>query len=214
MVLSLIAGIVSTAVTAVAGALSAAGAALSVAGETLISTLGKVSNSVLTFLEQNLPKLLENLERVNDCADVCCEIGKKLGISDDEDPEELGNRILQAQENDVTPEQFEEYEDYVDAVKSFNLNEKLSGNFSPEEKRIMVVMYIIAGMEQNCGIKDSNIIIDLIDKNIDSDKIVRYAAAAEQNIVSLDKVNNYLEGNLIGKERADTEKLLNSIKNI
>jgi hypothetical protein len=211
MVLSLIAGIVSTAVTAVAGALSAAGAALSVAGKTLISTLGKVSNSVLTFLEQNLPKLLENLERVNDCADVCCEIGKKLGISDDDDPEELGNRVLQAQENGVTPEQFEDYQDYVETVKSFNPDKSLSGNFSPEEKKIMVIMYIIAGMEKKCGIADSNIVIDLVEKNIDSDKIVKYAAAADQNIVSLDKINNYFEGNLIGKERTDTEKLMKSI---
>jgi hypothetical protein len=211
MVLSLIAGIVSTAVTAVAGALSAAGAALSVAGKTLISTLGKVSNSVLTFLEQNLPKLLENLERVNDCADVCCEIGKKLGISDDDDPEELGNRVLQAQENGVTPEQFEDYQDYVETVKSFNPDKSLSGNFSPEEKKIMVIMYIIAGMEKKCGIADSNIVIDLVEKNIDSDKIVKYAAAADQNIVSLDKINNYFEGNLIGKERTDTEKLVKSI---
>jgi hypothetical protein len=210
MILSLIT-FVSTAITAISEALSAAGAVLSVAGKTLISTLGKVSNSVLTFLEQNLPKLLENLERVNDCADVCCEIGKKLGISDDDDPEELGNRVLQAQENDVTPEQFEDYQDYVETVKSFNPDKSLSGNFSPEEKKIMVIMYIIAGMEKKCGIADSNIVIDLVEKNIDSDKIVKYAAAADQNIVSLDKINNYFEGNLIGKERTDTEKLMKSI---
>jgi len=64
--------------------------------------------------------------------------------------------------------------------------------------------------KEKCGIADSIIIIDLVEKNIDFDKIVKHVAA-EQNIISLDKINNYFEDNLIGKERTGTEKLMKSI---
>ena len=94
--------------------------------------LGEVF-SCLTSLVQGLGKLL--VEAVKVIASVFTEIGKALGlIEEDFDEEEFGDKALQAEEEGSTPDRFESYDEYFEAIKNFELDPEKSEKYTEKEK--------------------------------------------------------------------------------
>ena len=62
-------------------------------------------------------------------------IGKALGlIKEDEKPEDLGDKALQAEEQGITPDKFKSYEEYANRIQNFELDPEKSKNYSTEDK--------------------------------------------------------------------------------
>ena len=62
-------------------------------------------------------------------------IGKALGlIKEDEKPEDLGDKALQAEEQGITPDKFKTYEEYANRIQNFELDPEKSKKYSTEDK--------------------------------------------------------------------------------
>ena len=62
-------------------------------------------------------------------------VGKALGlIKEEEKPEDLGDKALQAEEQGITPDKFKTYEEYANRIQNFELDPEKSKKYTPEEK--------------------------------------------------------------------------------
>ena len=62
-------------------------------------------------------------------------IAKALGlVKEDEKPEDLGDKALQAEEQGITPDKFKTYEEYANRIQNFELDPEKSKKYSTEDK--------------------------------------------------------------------------------
>jgi len=57
-----------------------------------------------------------------------------LGVTQEKDAESLGNRVIQAEEEGITPDKFEEYDDYLKAIDEFEIDEEKSKEIDTNDK--------------------------------------------------------------------------------
>ncbi|UBH26244.1 hypothetical protein [Aeromonas enteropelogenes] len=115
--LSSICGVVSACVSVV----SSLGSALSSFANGVSAVIGAISSA--------LPKLGEALGQFANA------LLKGLGIlKPDENIEEQGERALQAAEQGITADKFDDFDDYVAALRSFELDPDKASKRSPAEK--------------------------------------------------------------------------------
>lgn len=57
-----------------------------------------------------------------------------LGVIAEKDPERLGDKIIQAEEEGIKPEKYEKYEDYMKAIGEFEIDEEKSKEIDKNEK--------------------------------------------------------------------------------
>lgn len=62
------------------------------------------------------------------------EFANALGVIDEKDPERLGDKIIQAEEEGIKPEKYEKYEDYMKAIGEFEIDEEKSKEIDKNEK--------------------------------------------------------------------------------
>lgn len=75
------------------------------------------------------------LESLKVLGGIFMSIGKALGlIKEDVKPEELGDKVLQAEEAGIKPEKFKSYEEYAKKVEEFKTDPEKSKNFTDEAK--------------------------------------------------------------------------------
>lgn len=72
-------------------------------------------------------------------------IGKALGLIKTEKPEDLGDKALQAEEKGIVPENYETYQQYVDAVEKFEVDPEKSKLYTEEAK-------LTKATELSCGV--------------------------------------------------------------
>ncbi|MFM4824138.1 hypothetical protein ACEUDJ_04500 [Aeromonas bivalvium] len=112
---------VSSVVSSFASGLSSLGSALSSFANGISAVIGAISSA--------LPKLGEALGQFANA------LLKGLGIlKPDEDIEEQGERALQAAEQGITADKFDDFDDYVAALRSFELDPDKADKRSRAEK--------------------------------------------------------------------------------
>ena len=62
------------------------------------------------------------------------EFANALGVIDEKDPERLGDKIIQAEEEGIKPEKYEKYEDYMKEIGEFEIDEEKSKEIDKNEK--------------------------------------------------------------------------------
>ncbi len=113
--------IIAAAISAVASAVSSIGPA--VAG---------FCTNVLPKIVPVIEKGMEILRVVSNVASMVCQV---FGIfNKDETAENLGDRALQAAEKGITPDKYDDFDDYLDKLRSFNINPEQSEKIPPEQK--------------------------------------------------------------------------------
>lgn len=102
------------------GAICGAVCAIASAAVSVAKTLGAIGLAV------------EGIKAVvNAIISVC----KSLGLIEEKtEPEELGDKALQAEEEGIKPEKFDTYEEYVKAVEEFEIDPEKSKKYTTEEK--------------------------------------------------------------------------------
>lgn len=116
------------------GWLSDACSWVSDAVSSVFSSVASVASGVLA-LAKVLPILPPQVEAFLLAVKVIDVVCKALGILDaDDSTEDLGDRVLQAEEAGIKPENFETYQEYKAAIDSFELDPEKSDKYKPEEK--------------------------------------------------------------------------------
>ena len=167
-------------------------------------------------------------------------IGKALGlIKEDEKPEDLGDKALQAEEQGITPDKFKSYEEYANRIQNFELDPEKSKNYSTEDKmkksmevyskliaekypEMAVDLDKLATLEQKNPGYLTDARIDQISEMVKDDpKLVgdigRYLSGSETDTVNIsntiDKMMNIEKGANPGMSDAEAYKAVAGLRN-
>ena len=196
---------------------SSVGSAISSACSSIGSALSSACSSVLTGLStvvSNLAPLANALAVAIPAAGV---LGKAvlaiqvlsivLGvIGKDDTIEDIGDRAIQAQEAGINPENYSTYREYVDAIKSFELDPKKSKEISSTEKMIAGLGVQYWGFEESFGIGAGDIIVKTL-KSPDYFTGERLTAYLDK-VESISDVVAYFDSKLSKSERLAVEEKL------
>lgn len=186
MIFGLIAGAFSAVVGAVSSAISVVGSFVASVGKIVIDGISAISA-------------------------IIGKIGQALGIiPQNTNMEEFGDKALQASEAGIKPENFDNYQDYINEVKNFNIDPEKSKKFSLEEKQLAATGITVKGIENKFDLKEGSLgdlltLTALNDgKYFNADRITQMIKSGSD----IEKVTQYFEGNLGFSDKKAVEKEL------
>lgn len=165
---------------------------------------------------------LENI--LNVVVNVIKEIASAFGlIEKNEDPEEFGDKVLQAHDEGLDIDDFDDFNEYSKKLNEFKVDPEKSSEYSSEEKLAATLIYLSKGLEDKFGSLVDNIsFLSLIGNNKDyfnSDKVTAYGEEFKSRDLELGKVSDFLSGTLsrgehdkVGDAIVNSEKRLNPEK--
>lgn len=92
--------------------------------ETLLPGLGNALKEVLQL----------GVKVINALAKAVTAFAEEMGIIETKDPEELGDKCIQAEEAGIKPENFETYDEYAKAIDNFEVDKEKAANTPLEDK--------------------------------------------------------------------------------
>jgi hypothetical protein len=169
--------------------------------------MGWFSDALTVLTALFMPQLLLVVKLVT-------TILEKLGLIDaGEDAKEVGDKMLQAEEKGITPDNFENYDDYYKAIKEFELDPEKSAQFTDQEKFAKYAAVGLGQIEKVVGDGAITFLTEVATKlspefKLDT-KIQSYMDSFSGN---LDKLNGYFNGSLSQNEFREVEKQVVSIE--
>lgn len=129
---------------------------------------------------------------INAVASVAGGIMKSFGWMPDEDEDEFGDRVIQAGKEGITPEKFDKFEDYAEAIKNFELDPEKSKETTEQEKLLATIAYATTGLAEKYD-------------NADPDNLANIWAlvAEDADYFSSDRINSILSKTTDIKSVAD-----------
>lgn len=107
--------------------------------------IGMIISAVTTFAKALAVTTLA-IDTLKMLGNALMGIGKVLGlIKPENEVEELGDKVLQAEEEGIRPENYDTYYDYVKAIENFELDPEKSKTLDRKEK-------LIKGIEATSGV--------------------------------------------------------------
>ncbi|MGD9707691.1 MAG: hypothetical protein AB7V07_08540 [Candidatus Delongbacteria bacterium] len=171
-------------------------------GDALNAVVGVAISVVLT------PLLIANPWLISVVALVALGLGL-LEKGTPEEVEELGNKALQC---DKTPDDFDNFDQYFDYVKNFEVDPEKSKTFSPEDKKIAGAELTVLAIEEKNGIKVAEFFKTVAENkdHFTPGKIESYIKTFSEAGVDLDKVH----ANDMGKieKQSERDKIDNLVK--
>lgn len=180
------------------GFFSLVGAALSVVGgiaATVGSTLLKVVTNPATW------KVIANVVSV---------VGEVLNIfPNNSSVEKHGEQVLAAGEEGITPESFDSFEEYSDAIKNFEVNPVLKDKWSKEEKIAASAGIVAKGLTELKGFSMDSVMSLMMLVALKSDFFTpeRVISLIEKN-TDFKMLHDYVDNQLDRFDRKDVENLL------
>jgi hypothetical protein len=169
--------------------------------------MGWFSDALTVLTALIMPELLLVVKLVT-------TILEKLGLIDaGEDAKEVGDKMLQAEEKGITPDNYENYDDYNKAIKEFELDPEKSAQFTDQEKFAKYAAVGLGQIEKVVGDGAITFLTEVATKlspefKLDT-KIQSYMDSFSGN---LDKLNGYFNGSLSQKDFQEVEKQVVSIE--
>lgn len=190
------------------GWLSSLGSAISGAFSSACSAIGGALSSALSVIS---PMLSVALEVVKVVVSVAHSVMMELGLLEPEDDlEDMGNRMLQAGEAGITPENYEKFDDYVQAIRNFDLDPEKSKKTSETEKLVAGLGFATLSLEDKFKGSDAGNLANLwllVAKNPDffnSDRI----SSILSTTTDIKSIKDYFDGKLTASETETIEKTL------
>ncbi|MDY6294970.1 MAG: hypothetical protein SPL45_01550, partial [Schwartzia succinivorans] len=102
----------------------------------MFPVIGIGIGEIVSFVSALLPKIIEIVGKdLLMFAQIIMGILKGLGlIKPEEDVEDLGDKALQAEEEGITPEKYDSYEEYLKAVEEFEIDPEKSKEIDEGKK--------------------------------------------------------------------------------
>ena len=98
----------------------------------IIGAIGAVASAIASALSTSSTLLLT-------VANAFMAFAKALDLTETEEPEVLGDKIIQAEEEGISPEKYETYREYMQAVDDFEIDKEKSQGIPTEEKVIRAI---------------------------------------------------------------------------
>lgn len=128
-------------------------------GSALVSTVSRIGSAVSSFCTTVLPRIVPVLDQVGEVVKAIANVVLSvLGVfQPGEDVEDMGDRALQAAEQDIKPENFDTFDEYLDEIRNFELDPEKSANRSRDEKLAAGLAIGTTGMEKKLGAPEGSL---------------------------------------------------------
>lgn len=183
-------------------------------GSAISSTVSSIGNAVSSFASSVAPAIGSILTKVPPILGPISTWANAIGLAlnllrPDEKVEDIGDRALQAAEQDIKPEKFEDFEQYIQALRNFDLNPSQSEKTTPIEKIVAGMGVTTLGMEDKFNLERGSLngVWLLPIANADYFTPERIKGLLE-NGQRIGDVGAYLEKRLSGEEARDFRKNL------
>lgn len=188
-------GIISAGIGMVTGAFSAvAGFVTGALGGIFVGNLGRI------IVNQVIIKLLSKL----------------FSTENDDEIKEMGDRVIQGEEQGIKMEDYESFEEYQAALRGIKLNSERSNSLKPEEKEIAGVAFYLKELESryDFGIDAIAKLVEKNEKLIENDKLGVLIEKLKENDFSETDILNYYEGKMENETIEKIEKILDLVINL
>lgn len=181
-------------------------------GSAISSAVSSIGSAVSSFASSVAPVVGSIISAIP-------AIGKTIGniaqglfqgfsvLKPDEKVEELGERALQASEAGIVFEEFDDFDEYVEKLRNFDLDPEKANKRSTAEKIVAGLGVGTAGLEDKLDLDRGDLsgiwLLPITNSNYFSvDKLTSMLDKGQINPDTFD----YLEGNLSGSQARDFEK--------
>jgi len=180
----------------------------------IVSTVSAIGPAISSFCAKVLPTIAPILKEGVEILKAVGRIAEALLVifqiyTPDDKVEDMGDRSIQAGEKGITPDQFDDFDDYMEAIRNFELDPQRSAEISFEAKIIAGLAVGAKGLDEKINVADgtmANLWILAASNpdyfNTDRLKSIIDKASDMANVVA------YFEGKLSPADAADTEKKL------
>jgi hypothetical protein len=178
---------------------------------TAVASIGPaVAGFCTNVLPKIVPLLEKGLEILKFVANIANTISTVFGIfNEKETVEDIGDRALQAAEQGITPDEFEDHAGYMDALRNFELDNEKSEKLSPTEKIVSGLAVAGRGLDEKFGTPEGTmgnlwLLAGAKPDYFNAEKLTQLLKTG-QDIMS---VVDYFEGTLGGGESLEVEDKL------
>jgi hypothetical protein len=168
---------------------------------------GDAFKAVLTIvIAITMPELLVLLPLIMDAINA-------MGIDEKGTPEEIGDKMLQAEDDGIIPENYKTYEEYNKAIEGFELDPEKSARSTEREKLDRYAATHLTALNNRYGEGALEYVIDVAgkqSKDFNSEgRVKTYLDSFGEKISDL---NSYFNGTQSDDEMKNTEKKLVEIE--
>ncbi|WP_338844540.1 hypothetical protein V8J88_12930 [Massilia sp. W12] len=130
-------------------------------GSALIGAVSTIGTAVAAFCTTTLPAILPVLTQSINVAYLAAKtISAVMQLfevfSPNEQVEEVGDRALQAAEKEITPDKFEQFDDYMTQIRCFELDPEKSANYDASTKIAAGMAISSLGLERKLHLPEGS----------------------------------------------------------
>ena len=117
--------------------------------------------------------------------DIIANIAKALAVKNkDENVDELGDRVIQAEENGIKLEDFETHDEYMKAINEFQVDPERSKEIPLEEKRERGVACLLAGIAEKAGLSETTLSLVVKGMNNNTGFFKEFQSGIEKEVIA------------------------------
>ena len=197
--LSSIGGAISSSFSAVCNTVSAIGSAVSSFANSIKPVLGPLLSTIAHLVTHPAVKAIGNFANA---------LLHALAIfQPQETVQDMGERALQAAEQGVTLEKFDKFDEYMDALRNFDLNPELSDKYTSVEKFVAGLGIATVGIEDKFNAERGSLndvwLLPLTNSEYFTPERIKDLL---ENGKQIGDVNAYLEKRMSGEEASEFRK--------
>jgi hypothetical protein len=181
----------------------------------ITSAVSSIGPAVSSFCANVLPRIAPILKQGLEILSTVCRIAEILmhvfNVFKPEDTvEDIGDRAIQASEKEsITPDKFDDFDDYMEAIRNFELDPQRSAEISHEAKIVAGLAIGSKGLDEKLFVNDGTManLWVLAASNPDYFNAERLEAILGKT-VDITSIMQYFEGKLGPADTLETEKNL------
>lgn len=190
--------------SAISGAISSVGGALSSFASSVAPSLGAIFAAGST-----LAKMHPAIAGVLAVAGALALANKIFGPNDKPyDPKEMGERVLQGAEEGIKPENYEDFNDYIQALRDLKLDPEKVGKYTEATSTVAGLGVLNVALEKRLNLPEGtlNQIWLLPAANPEYFTKERVTDMVSTGFQGTDKIGSLIEGKLSGDEASELRK--------
>ena len=122
----------------------------------VVATVSSIGPAIAGFCANVLPKIVPLLEKgmeiLRMVENIANTVSKAMDIFNENDTAEyIGDRAIQAAEGVITPDQFENHSDYMNALRNFDLNPEKSKDLTAAQMIVSGLAVAGRGLDEKFG---------------------------------------------------------------
>ena len=176
-----------------------------------VTAVSSIGPAVAGFCTQVLPKLAplltQGLEALKEVAKIANTVMQIVDIfKTGETVDDIGDRAMQAAEQGITPDKFSDYDQYVDELRSFELDEDKSAKASPMQKIVSGLAVASAALDEKLNAPEGTagglwVLAGTGPDYFNADRLTQFLKAGQD----VRSIIDYFEGKMGGAESLDVE---------